>query len=288
LPEAFRGGRSEGAGRKQGFRLARQVETKGIVMKRTLLFALTFVTANSYAAMAADLGVRPIRKAEPAPVATVPSPLYLFGHFGVGIGSQKSELTLEGLDITSLATAQPKALPTGALVGLGLGIETNLPIGWGGAEISANYIFSRASTGCVQGAGCLGYSKNAWLFTEGVFWSPFPKPLAFTGWQWTTNMNIAASADVVERTLGACLLQTNLSSVCDTKMLAGFAPGVIAKLPVGPSGQIRFKYLFAMYNESISHKDSPVFTATGANLQNSLKFDSEHIFTVGYQYNFQP
>jgi len=255
------------------------------VFKLSAAAAFAAAVASCSFAYGADLP-KQITKAAPFTPVAAYTGFYIFGEAGIGFSKQRSELTLNGLDVTSAAGFDSsKLFATGALVGAGLGYGTTLPIGTGGVELAADYLLTRSSTGCQTGVGCLGYMKNAFRFEEGVYWSPFPKPLNWTGWQWTTNMGISGTFDVVERSLNACLLDSTGTSFCDTKWLIGWAPGVLFQLPVGPSGSLRLKYSYTIYDKALTHKDSVLFPLAG--VQNALKLDHEQTIKLGYQVNFQ-
>jgi len=243
-------------------------------MKKLLLATVCTLVANS--AYGADLPPKPLPTKAPAAVSTFP--IYAFIGAGVGFSAQRNELTIPDLEVSG---STPKQWPTGFVAGGGLGVTANTAIGRFDVEGRANYDFTRASMGCIPAAGCMGYSKNSWLFQEMVYWAPLTStPLSFTGWSWTSYVQILPGVGMAQRSVTACMVQLDGSIPCDTKWLNGLDVGVKVEVPLGNTQwAARVTYDYMLYNNEIRHANSPIFT-------NAFKAQDEQLVMAGLKFGF--
>ena len=250
-------------------------------MKRALLLTTLLVSP----ALGADLPKAVPLKA--APVVAPYSGFYFFAGGGMGTAAQESIITQNGLNVSTAAGFNNlKAHPTGALVDAGIGVVAPTAIGKVGAEFDANFIFSQASQDCATGMGCFGRSRNAFLLQPKILYSPFPTPMAWTGWQWTKTLDAFVTAGVPLRELSACLSTSMTTEACDTAWLYGWSVGAIVEFPIYQQASLRLVYDHNSYAGSISHDGSGIFGPGGLNLQNNMKVVNEDLFKVQVKYSF--
>lgn len=225
-------------------------------------------------AIAADLPTKPITKAAP-PVATVPSPFYLFAHAGAGITDVQNDIAFQGV-----ATGAPKLWPAGFMVGGGLGYLSSIGPLSVGLEAEANYDFTRASLGCTGVAPCLGESKNSWFFAEkalvGITLSqlfgyipgsaqpanwpvPITVPASFNG-----NMMLLGVVGAAQRNVDLCAMDIGTgSNLCGSQWKNGFLTGAQARFAVSPNVAVRVEYDYIWFNQTFTPTQSvPLFAST--------------------------
>lgn len=228
------------------------------------------------AAHAADLPVRVVKAS--APVVAGYGPFYILGAVGAGASSSQNDLTIPGRLVQG---SDPKQWPTGFLIELGFGVEALTPIGKVQGELRTNYDFTAASFGCVATFGCMGHTRNGWLFQEMAYWSPIAAPLSFTKWQWAQSLGLYAGVGAAERQLNVCV-NTNLfagPSVCDTAWLTGLDVGAKVEIPLTEYVKARITADWVNYDHRIVPAASPVFTS-------AFKAENEWLFAAGLDWHF--
>lgn len=272
-------------------------------MKRSILALalLGVASCTAHPVFAADL---PAKKVVPLQVAAAPAPtlpIYAFAVGGVGWSMSENDLTLPGLAVQG----SPKEYPTGALVGGGIGIASvNSAIGYIGIQAEIDYMFTRASSGCVAVLGCAGYSKNSWRFAQEIQWSPFPTPAQALGklpssaqpahWpipittvdSWTGSVMFLPAFGLAERSLDACATDIAAtaggmnSTACDTRWMVGPSAGLDVRFPISPQLDALARIRYDWYKTSINSQSSLVFGSSTFRAQN------EFLGSFGIDYHF--
>jgi opacity protein-like surface antigen len=258
-------------------------------MKR-ILFSL-FLLSGCHPAFATDLPPKamPVKAAAPAPA---PSPFYIGFTAGAGFSNTQSDITLPGV-----ATGTPKVWPAGFMAGGVAGFVNTIGVFSVGAELEADYDFTRSSVGCTP--ACLGTTKNGLFFAEKIMGgitlaqingyvpsnaqaAHWPIPITVPA-SIVNNVMILPEFGLAQRNVDLCAADlVTGNAMCGSQWKSGWLFGGQVRLAASQNFDVKVEYNYIDFG----HGQTFTPAQSAALFTNTVAAKNEQRFMVGANYHF--